>query len=143
MAAIAAGDKTALQKKELQDFIHADGKVYPISKKDDLLGMKKGGAISQLLNNPFLTETETFSARLAALQISAIELSNKYLHQLVQLTEMLVKKPSGGAPGAVIPNVPLPQNNELQGNLAGPTYPDNRSNYYNSPYSMHTPGMAT
>lgn len=129
--------------KTMQDFIMQRGTVMPFSSKDDLLGMKAGGAISQLLNDPFLTETETFSSRLAALQISAIELSNQYLHRLVQLTEIIVKKPSGGGPTPVVPNVPLPQNNDLQGNLAGPSYPSNTSNYYNSPYSMHTPGMAT
>jgi len=125
--------------KTMQDFIMQRGTVMPFSSKDEILGMKKGGAISQLLGGSGGT-----SSKLAALQIAAIETSNKYLHQLVQLTELLVKKPAGGGGGTpALPNVPIPQSNELQGDLSGPTYQDSRSSYFNSPYSMHTPGMAT
>ena len=73
----------------------------------------------------------------------AIETSNKYLYQVVELTKILVKKPAGGGGTSAVPNVPLPQSNELQGDLSGPAYQDSRSSYFNSPYSMHTPGMVT
>jgi len=138
MAAIQAGDTQALKQKELQDFIIQRGVITPFSSKDDVLGMKKGGAISQLLG-----ESGGSSSKLAALQIAAIETSNKYLYQLVELTKILVKKPAGGGNTPALPNVPIPQSNELQGDLSGPTYQDSRSSYFNSPYSMHTPGMAT
>ena len=91
MAAIQAGDTQALKQKELQDFIIQRGVITPFSSKDDVLGMKKGGAISQLLG-----ESGGSSSKLAALQIAAIETSNKYLYQLVELTKILVKKPAGG-----------------------------------------------
>ena len=124
--------------KTMQDFIMQRGRVMPFSSKDEILGMKKGGAISQLLG-----ESGGTSSKLAALQIAAIETSNKYLYQLVELTKILVKKPAGGGGTPALPNVPIPQSNELQGDLSGPTYQDSRSSYFNSPYSMHTPGMAT
>ena len=97
----------------------------------------------KLLPFQAVTSNIEMSAKLAKLQISAIELSNKYLHQLVQLTQVLVKKPVGGAGAPTIPNVPLPQNNDMQGDMSGPTYADNRSNYFSSPYNMHAPGVAT
>ena len=151
-AALAAGDKAALQKKtpesqivEAQDFVWRSGARSPISftSKDDILGMKKGGAISQLLTMGLPAGNIEMAAKLAKLQISTIELSNKYLHQLVQLTQVLVKKPVGGGGNTTIPNVPLPQNNDMQGDMSGPVYADNRSNYFSSPYNMHAPGVAT
>jgi hypothetical protein len=86
-------------------------------------------------------EPEGGSNRLAKLQISAIEISNNYLHQLVQLTQALVKKPAGGAGGNVI-KVSKPDNSipGTQGDPAGPSFADSRVEFYNSPYSMHTPG---
>jgi hypothetical protein len=146
-AALAAGDKEALQKKtppsqivEAQDFVWRSGakQAIPFTSKDDIIGMKKGGAISQLLG-----ESGGSSSKLAAVQIAAIETSNKYLYQLVELTKILVKKPAGGGDTPAVPNVPIPQSNELQGDMSGPTYQDSRSSYFNSPYSMHTPGMVT
>lgn len=124
--------------KQLDDFIIQRGVITPFSSKDEVLGMKKGGAISQLLG-----ESGGTSSKLASLQIAAIETSNKYLYQLVELTKILVKKPAGGGDTPAVPNVPIPQSNELQGDLSGPTYQDSRSSYFNSPYSMHTPGMVT
>jgi len=138
IAALQAGDTEALKQKELQDFIIQRGVITPFSSKDEVLGMKKGGAISQLLG-----ESGGTSSKLASLQIAAIETSNKYLYQLVELTKILVKKPAGGGGTPALPNVPIPQSNELQGDLSGPTYQDSRSSYFNSPYSMHTPGMVT
>ena len=220
-AAMAAGDEKAVQKKELQDFIMQRGKVMPFSSKDEILGMKKGGAISQLLGEskskhhhsnkerwvssllgrsrdnidkllgrsrdtigrllgrskdsigkligtwkktsasstdrkstdrkmptseehaPRITHVEPAegSDRLAKLQISAIDLSNKYLYQIVQLTQALVKKSGSGSGGTVV-NVPAPANTEpgTQGDPSGPSMPDSRVEFYNSPYSMHTPG---
>jgi len=137
----------ALTKKkpasEMQDFIMQRGTVMPFSSKDELLGMKAGGAISQLLDDSFLSPDEKFSGKLAALQVSAIEISNKYLHQLVQLTELLVKKPAGGGTRAL----PMPrQDNSIpgtQGSPDGPSFADSRVEFYNSPYSMHTPGSLT
>jgi len=167
----AIDTKAAGQNKEMQDFVWRSGsdRPYTFTSKDTVLGMKKGGAISQLLNrsassvkpgvmiklltsrfhekkDQFISSVvkqDEISAKLAKLQISAIGLSNKYLGQLVQLTEILVKKPAGAAGGSAIPNVPLPQNNDMQGDMSGPTYTDNRSNYYSSPYNMHSPAVAT
>ena len=211
-------------EKPMQDWlIMKGGRVIPFSSKDEVLGMKKGGAISQLLGEdrdkdrsskgrwisnllgrsrdnidkllgrskdsiskllgtwkktktttPKLkwyekvwkstrpdaptrpvasgihsariahAEPEGGSDRLAKLQISAIDLSNKYLYQIVQLTQALVKK-SGGNDGGGIVNITKPSNSSstTQGDPEGPSFTDSRVEFYNSPYSMHTPGTVT
>ena len=107
----------------MQDFIVQKGTVMPFSSQDEVMGMKPGGAISQ-----FLRDTGA-SKEIASLQ----KTTNNYLSQLVQLTKALVQKPSGGGS---IPNVPLPRNNELQGDLSGPVFSDNRADFANSTYHM-------
>tara|TARA_R110001583_G_scaffold46172_7_gene145130 strand:- start:6294 stop:8189 length:1896 start_codon:yes stop_codon:yes gene_type:complete len=131
----AAGLEASPMK--LNDFLRHRGRLYPINSKDTLIGGKPGGAIREF----FGSRNDAYHAKLASLQISAIQLSNKYLQRLVQLTEVLVKKPVGG--GSQTLNPPLPQSNELQGDLSGPQYTDGRAEFYNSPYSMHTPGIPT
>ena len=86
--------------------------------------MKPGGAISQFLRDTGM------SKEIASLQ----KTTNNYLAQLVQLTKALVQKPGGG--GGPIPNVPLPRSNEMQGDLSGPIFSDNRADFTNSTYHM-------
>jgi hypothetical protein len=85
------------------------------------------------------------SDRLAKLQLNAIDLSNKYLYQIVQLTQALVKKSGGGNAGGSLVSITKPSNSipPTQGNPDGPSFPDSRVEFYNSPYSMHTPGTLT
>jgi len=108
----------------MQDFIVQKGTVMPFSSQDEVMGMKPGGAISQFLRDTGM------SREIANLQ----KTTNSYLAQLVQLTRVLVQKPAGG--GGKVPNVPLPRNNELQGDLSGPTFSDNRADFANSTYHM-------
>jgi len=108
----------------MQDFIVQKGTVMPFSSQDEVMGMKPGGAISQFLRDTGM------SKEIASLQ----KTTNNYLAQLVQLTKALVQKPGGG--GGPIPNVPLPRSNEMQGDLSGPIFSDNRADFTNSTYHM-------
>ena len=107
----------------MQDFIVQKGTVMPFSSQDEVMGMKPGGAISQFLRDTGM------SKEIASLQ----KTTNNYLAQLVQLTKALVQKPGGGGS---IPNVPLPRSNEMQGDLSGPIFSDNRADFTNSTYHM-------
>jgi len=82
------------------------------------------------------------STKIAELQLKAIGVSNTYLSQLVQLTQALVKKPAGGTGGGSIVSVSQPNNSipPTQGDPSGPAMGDSRVEFYNSAYSMHTPG---
>jgi hypothetical protein len=183
-------------KAAMQDFIVQRGTVIPFSSKDEILGMKKGGAISQLLDepnqkgffnrllgntnktmislfgktqdtvkslmshsrqpkphttvdqilsDPFLSakgNEQEQSARIAELQLKAIGVSNTYLSQLVQLTQALVKKPAGGTGGGSVVSISQPNNSipPTQGDPQGPSVVSSNVEFYNSAYSMHTPG---
>ena len=101
--------------------------------------------VDQILRDPFLSaegNEQEQSGRIAELQLKAIGVSNTYLSQLVQLTQALVKKTPGGAGGGNIVNVSPPSNSPpaTQGDPSGPSVADSRVEFYNSPYSMHTPG---
>jgi hypothetical protein len=104
--------------------------------------------VNQILSDPFLSaegNEQEQSGRIAELQLKAIGVSNTYLSQLVQLTQVLVKKPAGGAGGGNIVSVSQPSNSTpvTQGDPSGPKMSDSRVEFYNSPYSMHTPGTLT
>ena len=119
----------------------------------DLLGHitrpKPYTTVDQILSDPFLSgkgNEHTQSARIAELQLKAIGVSNTYLSQLVQLTQALVKKPSGGrAGGERIVNISQPSNSipATQGDPSGPKVAASNVEFYNSGYSMHTPGTLT
>ena len=82
------------------------------------------------------------STKIAELQLKAIGVSNTYLSQLVQLTQALVKKPTGGAGGGSVVSVSQPNNSipPTQGDPQGPSVVSSNVEFYNSAYSMHTPG---
>ena len=40
-----------------------------------------------------------------------------------------------------VPVVNSAPSTDMPGSMEGPAYRDSRSNFYNSPYSMHTPGI--
>ena len=109
---------------------------------------KQYTTVDQILSDPFLSAEGNEgqqSARIAELQLKAIGVSNTYLSQLVQLTQALVKKPTGGGSGGNVVSVSPPSNSipGTQGDPSGPQMGDSRVEFYNSPYSMHTPGTLT
>mgnify|MGYP003113471763 CR=1 FL=1 len=109
---------------------------------------KQYTTVDQILGDPFSSDKGNEgeqSGRIAELQLKAIGVSNTYLAQLVQLTQALVKKPAGGGSGGNVVNVSSPSNPiaGTQGDPSGPQMGDSRVEFYNSPYSMHTPGTLT
>tara|TARA_R100000664_G_C2759424_1_gene149207 strand:+ start:4499 stop:6442 length:1944 start_codon:yes stop_codon:yes gene_type:complete len=114
---------------------------------------KRHTTVSQIFSDPFLTangnsKALTLSNALGRLQVKAIGVSNNHLAQLVQLTQLLVKKPAGGSVGGsgnTILNVSQPSDSipGTQGDPTGPEFADSRTEFYNSAYSMHTPGTLT
>ena len=51
---------------------------------------------------------------------------------------MVTGQGSNATPVPVMNSAP---SNDMPGSMEGPVYRDSRSNFYNSPYSMHTPGV--
>tara|TARA_R110002012_G_scaffold157777_1_gene319019 strand:+ start:7149 stop:8846 length:1698 start_codon:yes stop_codon:yes gene_type:complete len=92
--------------------------------------------ISQVVHNT------NIGGKVAKLHLLQQKLSNRHLQRLVELTSELVKNGTGGTP-AIIPTTagPLPQNNDIGGDMNGPEYTDSRADFYASAYSMHTPGL--
>jgi hypothetical protein len=60
----------------------------------------------------------------------------------VQLTQALVKKPAGGTGGGSVVSISQPNNSipPTQGDPQGPSVVSSNVEFYNSAYSMHTPG---
>lgn len=60
-----------LQEEELQDFIIKNGQLYKFSNKDEVLGMKEGGAISNLVSSIVTNNTKYYS--IASRQVKVLE----------------------------------------------------------------------
>ena len=89
--------------------------------------------ISQVVHNT------NIGGKVAKLQLSQQKLSNTHLQRLVELTGELLKRGGGGQP-SILPVAagPLPENNDITGDMSGPTYTDSHADFYKSAYSMHT-----
>ena len=135
--------KSRMYRGIRRDFISRPGmEAISFDSKDDILGFKQGGPVSNLLKQ-VTTSSITSPDKFGKFQLDAIHISNTYLKQLVELTaKMLQKGPSGGgkSPG-IVPASPLPPDNSIQGDMSGPGYTDSRSDFYGSAYSMHTPSV--
>jgi len=70
---------TTPPKEEMQDFIIRGKNVYPFSKKDDVMGMKSGGAIENFLGSSGKTNGLRNLTKM-------IQTSNKYLRAIEQNT---------------------------------------------------------
>ena len=119
----------------MQDFVSRPGMpAIPFSSQDDILGFKQGGPVSDLLGS---------GADIGKFQLSEIRISNMHLKTLVDLTRGLLAKDTAGGGNTVMnaPPQPLPHDNSIQGDMSGPTYSSTSSDWYNSEYNMHTPGI--
>tara|TARA_R100001509_G_C4879243_1_gene219518 strand:+ start:592 stop:2136 length:1545 start_codon:yes stop_codon:yes gene_type:complete len=120
------------------DFMVRGNKVIPFNDKDDVVGMKEGGALSKLIHSG-TTQGVVIKDVFDKAVTSEIQRSNQYLAQLVQLTaQMVTGQGSNVTPVPVMNSAP---STDMPGSMEGPAYRDSRSNFYNSPYSMHTPGV--
>lgn len=81
--------------QELQDFIVKDNKVYPFNNKDELLGMKTGGAIDNLINSKSENIAPVSVVEHNKFAKLALEEQIKRQGTMIDLLTQLVRKPSG------------------------------------------------
>ena len=126
-----------------RDFVSRPGMPdIPFDSKDDILGFKQGGPVSNLLKQA-TTDVKILSNsdKFGKFQLDAISLSNAYLKTLVELTAKMLQKGSAGGVAQSTPPTPVVPSDSIQGNMGGPSYSDSRSDFYGSAYSMHTPSV--
>jgi hypothetical protein len=120
---------TTPPKDEMQDFIIKNGKVHKFSNKDEIMGMKTGGAI-----NEFLKEGSGNNQTMQMI-VDANNISNQYLKAIAHNTAMMVQKfsnqSSGGSPVVVSNSSPkAPPTKQMM------TIPNNRAGYSSSAYAL-------
>ena len=114
------------------DFMVRGNKVIPFNDKDDVVGMKEGGALSKLIRSGTAQDVvikDVFDKTVA----NEVRKSNQLLAQLVQLTAQMTKSGSGSTVPVVLQP---PANTDMPGSMEGPSYKDARGNFLNSAYTM-------
>ena len=82
---------------QLQDFLVKDNKVFSFSNKDEVLGMKTGGAIDNLLKSqPDSVMVDSIVSHNRFNKTALIE-QIKRQDTMIELLVQLVRKPSGGS----------------------------------------------
>ena len=140
--------RTGFGGKMAEDFMFRNGKFIRFDSKDDILGAKSGGALDKLISRSIPASVGAGAQPVKISNIdsitSEIKTSNAYLQALVKLTAKLAGGGSGGARAMPVPsssgNDSIPK---AQGSPDGPSMVDSRVEFYNSAYSMHTPGTLT
>jgi hypothetical protein len=117
---------TTPPKDEMQDFIIKDGRIHKFSKKDEVMGIKTGGAI-----NNFLRGGGNNGIKVLAFYHKK---SNEYLAAIAQNTSIMARNgsPSGGS-APIINNV---SQSSPQSSKQMMTIPNNRDGYMSSAYSL-------
>ena len=130
-----------------EDFMFRGGRFVRFNSSDDILGAKRGGAVDKLLSRSVPGGVGAGSQPIRISNISSItdeiKTSNVYLQHLVKLTAKLVSSAGGGARAIPVPSSSGESISKAQGSPEGPSFADSRVEFYNSPYSMHTPGTLT
>ena len=112
---------------EMQDFILKGGQLHKFNSRDEVMGLKQGGAINEFLRGGGSSEGLKFLAQ-------AQHKSNQYLQNIAQNTAMMVQglrsMGSGGGNSIAVSNT-SPQPGDPLISLS-----DNRAGYLNSPYSL-------
>lgn len=120
--------KTTPPKEEMQDFIIKDGQLHKFSQKDEIMGLKSGGAINEFLrgngNNSIMNKVVSIGVT-----------SNNYLKLIANNTAIMAKNMNNGgsaiSPPTMVVTPPLPTNSKQMISI-----PDNRDGYFNSVYSL-------
>ena len=116
-------------KDEMQDFIIKDGKVHKFSNKDELMGLKSGGAINEFLQSRPKNDSYI---RLVEIGLTA----NSYLMAIANNTAILAKgDKSNSAASPIIVQAPNTTSRASNKSSYINIY-DNRSGYATSPYSL-------
>ena len=120
--------KMATPKKEMQDFIVKGDNVYPFSNKDEVVGMKTGGAFQQVMEGAKGGNAVVHVQRTNKILMKQIEQMNI----LLQYTKIIAEKENSGGGAAIVPmSLPAPK----ESNVAQLAANNNRDSYSNSPYS--------
>jgi hypothetical protein len=117
--------------EEMQDFIIRGKNVYPFSSKDDVMGMKSGGAIENFLGASVNNNGVKDLAQI-------ISNSNKYLQAIEYNTRLLNEsnfKNKDNARSSMSPVI-LPMPATQSGPAQKVNFSDNRSGYASSVYSL-------
>ncbi len=118
---------TTPPKEEMQDFILKDGQLHKFSKKDEVMGLKKGGAINEFLRGGGK------DAGLKFLLSHTIQ-NTKYLAIIANNTGMMARNgnSSGGGNATVVmaPQTSSPTERSMIG------IPNNRDGYLSSSYAL-------
>lgn len=114
-------------KNEMQDFIIKGDNVYPFSNKDEILGMKRGGAIDEFLG----AKQENIGLNLL---VKASDMANVYLAGIERNTREMIKALGGKAPNVTVVN----SSPQSSGGSERPTSTigNNRLGYPSSPYAL-------
>ena len=138
-----------MKEPKAEDFMFRSGKFIRFDSKDDILGAKSGGALDKLISRSIPASVGAGAQPVKVSNIdsitSEIRTSNAYLQALVKLTAKLAGGGSGGARAIPVPSSGNDSNSipKAQGSPDGPSMVDSRVEFYNSAYSMHTPGTLT
>ena len=119
---------TTPPKEEMQDFIIKDGKLHKFNRRDEVMGIKTGGAI-----NEFLT-SGGYPQQAMKVLITTNKLANEYLRTIANNTAMMVKNLNGGSSGGSSINISVPQVKSPSKQMM--TIPNNRDGYASSPYAI-------
>lgn len=140
-----------------------DGTIVKFNQKDDILGMKEGGTLSNLLKGVstksileeqqksqlgghgplkglFANFKKKGATRTNKREVfdeavaTEVHRSNEFLEVLVKLTAQLVNNNQGTNNTPII--MQNQGNNDMSGSMQGPGYADAKSNFLNSTYSM-------
>lgn len=119
---------TTPPKQEMQDFIIKGDKVYPFSNKDEVMGIKTGGAIDEFMKG----DSSNAAMRLL---VSTNMRSEQYLKIIAQNTANMIKVMGGmgGGSGGTMINMTSPQSQPAPSPSA---MGHNRPAYGSSPYAL-------
>lgn len=115
---------------EMQDFIIKDGKVHKFSNKDEVMGMKSGGAINEFLRSQHGTQSALYNL------YKINHLSAQYLRMIAQNTSAMARGMKGFGGGQSSPIVMNSHVSQPTTNKQMVSIPDNRDAYANSPYAL-------
>tara|TARA_R110002167_G_scaffold98020_3_gene258308 strand:- start:35340 stop:37208 length:1869 start_codon:yes stop_codon:yes gene_type:complete len=112
-------------KAEMQDFIVKDGEVHKFSRKDEIMGLKSGGAINEFLRGGG-------NRNVGMTQLLKINyMANRYLKIIAQNTANMSK--GGGDNTVVVSNSSSPQPAPKTPSIK---IPNNRQSYGDSAYAL-------
>ncbi|MEN6294370.1 MAG: hypothetical protein ABFD07_20440, partial [Methanobacterium sp.] len=119
--------KTTPPKDEMQDFIIKDGRIHKFSNKDEVMGIKSGGAINEFLKSNANVEISEL--------VRVNSIANEYLRIIATNTGHMAKNKgnSSSSSSPVIVSNPQTSNSNP---IEMKAIQNNRAGYLSSPYAL-------